>query len=317
MPNSVAAIVVTFGASLSEVESIVRLIKDQVAQVILVDNGSPSLKKLKSTSRFHIIRLKKNYGLAYAQNVGIERAIKLKVDHVLFIDQDSVPNPDMVNKLLFHFTKATRLNLHPAAMGPVTIDRRIGIKSSFVVKRFGLPSHYRKTDQMKDSILLVHFLISSGSLVSIDALKRIGGLRSDYFIDHVDSEWCLRAQGLGFSIFSAFDALMQHTLGDTIKQIWLLGWRSVSWHQPYRDYYVYRNTLLAIRDARPSFIWQCFLISRLFKFFIYFMLAYPNRLKRLRYIYLGLRDGIFNRRGRIDEKTFKLHAIPKTSLDPI
>jgi rhamnosyltransferase len=317
MPNNVAAILVTFGAKLSEVESLVRRIKGLVAQAILVDNGSPSLKKLKSTSRLHIIRLKKNYGIAYAQNIGIERAIKLKVEHVLFLDQDSVPNPDMVNKLLSHFTKATRLNFHPAAIGPVTIDRRISIKSSFVVNRFGLPSRYRKTDQMKDGILQVQFLISSGSLVSIDALKKIGGLRSDYFIDHVDSEWCLRAKGLGFSLLGAFDSLMQHTLGDTIKQIWLLGWRSVSWHQPYRDYYVYRNTLLAIRDTNPSFIWQCFLISRLVKFFIYFMLAYPNRLKRLRYIYLGLRDGLFNHRGRIDVKTFKLHAIPKTSVDPI
>jgi rhamnosyltransferase len=316
MPK-VAAIVVTYGAILSEVRSLIKAISKQVTHIILVDNGSPSLKTLKDTAQLQFIQLKKNYGLAYAQNTGIERAITLKVDYVLFSDQDSVSHPDMVNKLLSHFTKAIRLNLHPAAIGPVTIDRRIGIKSSFVIKRFGLPSRHRKTDQITDGILQVHFLISSGSLVSIDALRKIGGLRSDYFIDHVDSEWCLRAQGLGFTLLVALNALMHHTLGDTIKQIWLLGWRSVSWHQPYRDYYFYRNTLLAIRDTNPSFIWQCFLISRLVKFFIYFMLVYPNRLKRLQYIYLGLRDGLFNRRGRIDEKTFKLHVIPKTSVDPI
>jgi rhamnosyltransferase len=316
MPK-VAAIIVTYKATLLEVRALIKVITNQVKHIILVDNRSPLLKNLKSHARLHVIRLKKNYGLAYAQNIGIERAIKLKVDHVLFLDQDSVPRPDMVSRLLYHFTNATRLNLHPAAIGPVTIDRRIGIKSSFVVKRLGLPTRSSKMPKNEFNITQVHFLISSGSLISLKVLETIGGLRSDYFIDHVDTEWCLRAKGLGFSLLGAFDALMQHTLGDTIKQIWLLRWRSVSWHQPYRDYYVYRNSLLAIRDTNPSFIWQCFLISRLVKFFIYFMLAYPNRLKRLRYIYLGLRDGLFNRRGRIDEKTFKLHAIPKTSVDPL
>ncbi len=315
MPK-VAAIVVTYGATLSEVRSLIKAIQKQVTHIILVDNGSPLIKNLKSTPRLHVIRLKKNYGLAYAQNIGIERAINLKIDYVLFLDQDSLPYSDMVAQLFKYFTKATKLDLYPAAIGPVTIDRRIGIKSSFVIRRFGMPSRYRKTDEIKDDILQVHFLISSGSLVSIDVLQKIGGLRSEYFIDHVDTEWCLRAQASGFSLLGGFDALMQHTLGDTIKRQWFLGWRSISWHQPYRDYYVYRNTLLTIRDVRLHLVWQCFLMSRLVKFFIYFMLMYPNRLERLKYIFLGLRDGLLNRRGVLDLTTFKLHHIPRTSVDP-
>lgn len=315
MPNSVAAIMVTYGATLSEVEALVRLIKGQVTQVILVDNGSPSLKKLKSHAHLHIIRLNKNYGIAYAQNIGIERAIKLEVDCVLFLDQDSAPYPGMVGQLQRHHIQVINLSIPLAGIGPVTIDRRIGIRSSFVVKRLGLPSRYREALKNKTDIIEAHFLISSGSLISLRVLKTIGGLRSDYFIDHVDTEWCLRAQSQGFVLMGALNCLMDHALGDSIHRVWFLGWRSVSWHLPYRDYYVYRNTLLTVRDVKLSFIWHVFLLWRLVKFFVYFIATDSERLQRLKYIYLGLRDGLLNRRGRLDLKTLKLHPIPKTSLD--
>lgn len=314
MPNSIAAIVVTYGATPHEVDSLINAVQKQVTHIILVDNGSPLLKQIKRVSHLHIIKLNNNYGLAYAQNIGIERAIKLKVDHVLFLDQDSVPHPGMVDKLYQAVIIAQGQGFDIAAAGPVTIDRRLGTQNILVLNGL-LPRRYAPNQLKKNTFIEVAFLISSGSLVSIGALKKIGGQRSDYFIDHLDTEWCLRAKNLSYTLICVVDAKMQHTLGDTAKRVWFFGMRTVFSHQPLRDYYMFRNTLLMLRDVKLNFIWRLHFLWRLQQFMVYFCVFNPDRLKRLSLMILGLRDGLLNRRGLLDPKTFKLHRIPQTSLD--
>ncbi|MFX8766500.1 glycosyltransferase family 2 protein, partial [Acinetobacter baumannii] len=50
-------------------------------------------------------------------------------------------------------------------------------------------------------------LISSGSLISVEALKAVGLMRDYYFIDYVDTEWCLRAEYLGYKNFVSAQAI--------------------------------------------------------------------------------------------------------------
>jgi rhamnosyltransferase len=286
-----------------------------VTHIVLVDNGSPLVKDLKSTSQLHIIRLKKNYGLAYAQNIGIERAIKLKADYVLFLDQDSVPHSDMVNNLHRSMNDASREGMRVAIAGPITEDSLLGNKGFFVKSFLGVPykSHFKP--QFKAPYSKADFIISSGSLVPLEALKIIGGQRSDYFIDHVDTDWGMRAKMLGYQAIGVRDALMRHRVGDSARRFWLFGWKTIFWHQPSRDYYVFRNTFLMVHD-NPFNVWQLHLVIRLFKLMIYFCMLCPDRYNRFLFMMRGVRDGLLNRRGFLDVRTFKLHPIPRTSVDP-
>ena len=314
--SRVAAIIVTYGATLTVVRPLLKVVAPQVAHVILVDNGSPGLKILKGTSRLHIIRLDQNYGLAYAQNIGVERAIKLRAGHVLFLDQDSVPYPDMVKRLDLGLRDATKQGIIVAAAGPIMEDSILGTKGFFLKTFLGVPYKSYALSQIKSSFTRVHFVLSSGSLVPIKIFQKIGGQRSDYFIDHVDSEWAMRAKTLGYQAIGVREALMQHRVGDSTRRFWLFGWKTIFWHQPSRDYYVFRNTFLMIHD-NPFNIWQLHLVIRLFKLMIYFCMLCPDRINRIVYMMRGVRDGILNRRGFLDTKALKLHTIPKTSMDPI
>lgn len=313
--SRVAAVVVTYGATLAQVRRLLGSIEPQVKHVILVDNGSPSLKNLKSNSRLHIIRLDQNYGLAYAQNVGIEKAIKLKADHVLFLDQDSVPHRDMVQELCRSIRNAQDRGIRVATAGPIRIDSHTGKKANFIKSFWRTPFIVYPDTESRPSYSLVDFVISSGSLVPIEVLRLVGGQRGDYFIDHVDTEWTIRAGAKGLETIGVHTALMEHRVGDSAHRFWLFGWKYIFWHQPWRNYYVYRNTFLMAHD-NPFNIWQLHLVMRLIKLMIYFLIFSPDRFRRIRFMLMGIRDGLLNRRGMLDPKTLKLHPIPKTSMDP-
>ena len=50
------------------------------------------------------INLEKNYGIAYAQNRGVELAKKLKADFIVFFDQDSLISKFFFKNLLLNVT---------------------------------------------------------------------------------------------------------------------------------------------------------------------------------------------------------------------
>lgn len=63
-------------------------------------------------------------------------------------------------------------------------------------------------------------LISSGSLIPVDALVEVGMNNSSLFIDLVDFEWCYRAKYAGYHVLMTSNVTMKHNVGLTDKKIW-------------------------------------------------------------------------------------------------
>lgn len=320
-PPKIVAIVVAFQPDLPCLMEVLRAASPQVHEVVVVDNTpNPNPNLLAGCSdlkNLHLITLGDNWGIAYAHNIGIEWADSRRADYVLLLDQDSLPTPGMVDKLKAGIELKGAYKLHVVAAGPAYEDVRTGVRSYFMVSRFGFPFRY-KPYRKKDpkALVSVSFLISSGTLISMGALLELGGKRSEYFIDHVDTEWCLRARAKGYQIVGAHDALMYHTLGDEVKKIWLFYMRNVAYHSPLRDYYMFRNTLLMLEDVQMNLIWRLFLLLRLVQFAIYFLIFAKERPQRLRLMILGLYHGLRRIGGRLDPKTGHCTAIPRTKFDP-
>lgn len=320
-PPKVVAIVVTYQPDLRALKDLLTATCPQVDSVVLVDNTpypeSNRLNPYPESEKINLISLGDNMGIAYAHNIGIEWANERGADYVLLLDQDSVPYPDMVQKLLANLQCNDALKLDVAAAGPSYEDPRTGIRSYFMVSKFGIPHRYKPAKKSQPSnLVLVNFLISSGTLISIRTLLKLGGMRSHYFIDHVDTEWSLRARASGFCLLGVHDALMTHSLGDEVKRVWLFYTRNVACHSPLRDYYMFRNTLLLLRDVEMSVIFQLFLLSRLLQFATYFLIFARDRRQRLRCMLLGLSHGIQGIGGRFDIKTGLCTPIPRTKFDP-
>lgn len=316
-PNKIVAIVVAYNPDQHGFKNLLEATSPQVDQVIVVDNTPNPNPDLLSCcpklSNLNLISLGNNLGIAYAHNKGIEWARGAGAEYVLLLDQDSVPYPDMVSKLIKYYSFESDI----AAVGPVTVDARSGNKSFFLTSRFWLPVRYRPYKKPDPSNLIsVSFLISSGSLISMAAISRLGGKRSNYFIDHVDTEWCFRAREKGFKLLGVHDAFLSHSLGDLVKNVWFFYMRHVAYHSPLRDYYMFRNTILMLRDVGMQFTWQVFMLIRLVQFAVYFLIFAKERKLRARCILLGLVHGVKGVDGKVDLATGQCTKIPVTPFDP-
>jgi rhamnosyltransferase len=323
--DEVFVVVVSFNPELKYFLKLLDALMPQVTCAIVVDNASsPGIVEQVRGHSGHgieLIELPENRGIAAAQNAGIERAIALGADFVLLSDQDSIASTGMVSGLLAALQAARHdsLALPVAAVGPATIDRRTGARSFFVVMqdRWGLPRRWRARVRGKlPPFIKVEFLIASGTLIPIEVFTRIGGMRSNYFIDHVDTEWCFRAKAAGYRLLGAPASILEHQLGDTVKRIWFFGWRQVMYHSPLRDYYMFRNTLLMLRDTPMGMVWRIHFCWRLVQFAVYFLGFAPQRWLRLRRMSLGLLHGLRGKGGRLDESTGALVDLPRSQLDP-
>lgn len=319
----ISAIIVLYNPDEPTLLRLLRSLENQVQTIVIVDNSPHITFTLKMWDQIHSANLKyipleKNMGIGYAQNIGIKWAITQKTDYVLLMDQDSIPCQDMVANLVEVFSKNHERVPNIIAAGPAYTDPRSLAKSSFLTSRFGFPTRQLPDTQLKGSnIISAHFLISSGSLICVPKLLQVGGMRSGYFIDHVDTEWCLRARNKGFSLVGQPLAQMEHCLGDKTKKLWFFGWRTISYHSPIRDYYMFRNTILTLRNTEIPLPWSIFLLFRLVQFSVYFLLLAPHKKIRAKMMLLGIWHGLKNVDGELlVQKDCQLLPIPLTPLDP-
>lgn len=321
--SDVIAVVVTYQPELDVLEQLLDTLVMQVGSIVVVDNGSnANLEVWNNQSQrpaVEVILLGENRGIAAAQNEGIQYALDKGAGYVLLMDQDSVPSQDMVEKLIIAMSEAEKkAGPEPIAAGPVCVDSRTGTKSFFAIERNGIPSRWQPAAYytLDNFSLEVSFLISSGTLINLTLLSDIGGMRSNYFIDHVDTEWCFRARGKGYILLGVPGAEMQHSLGDKVSNVWFFGWRHVAYHSTFRDYYMFRNTLLMLRDAQMSVVWRLHFLWRLVQFSCYFLIFAPLRMQRFYYILMGIVHGLCDIRGKVDLKAFQCEQIPTSALEP-
>lgn len=314
----VHAVVVTYHPQEDDMQALLAALGPQVECIIVVDNASGAGVVYGMVSAgpvsLHLVELGENLGIAHAQNVGIGAAISGGATHVLLMDQDSVPAPDMVEHLLNGLEQYARDSAAPvAAIGPVSIDRRNGAPSFFWRSA---PQPYRWCPAPGEpAVVEVEFLIASGTLIPVGVLQKVGGMRSAYFIDHVDTEWCFRAKAGGYRLLGSAAARLHHQLGDKVHKVWFLRTRHVAHHAPLRDYYMFRNTLLMLRQVPLSAYWQRHLLLRLLQFSAFFLLFGSERVHRARLMLRGLHHGAGRRTGRL-RPDGRLDTIAPTNLDP-
>jgi rhamnosyltransferase len=305
----VSAIVVTFNPNMVTLDAIFAALRPQVDRVVIVDNGSAAgtvspLTSLAERYACTLEALETNLGIAAAQNRGVAVAIRdagattdPHCHYVLFLDHDSIPAPDMVGRLMAADVRVRAKRVRVGGVGPLIVDKRTGTDGRFVrAKKWWVG---RDACTMDCSEINVDFLISSGTLCRLDVFKDIGGMNEGLFIDHVDTDWCLRATGQGYRLYGVCDARLMHTLGDDVVEVWAGRWREVFVHSPVRDYYMCRNTVLILRELSMSRAWRIFLVTRLIVSMLFFGLAVAPRWIRLSRMARGIADGLAGRDGAI------------------
>ncbi len=294
----VTAVVVTYEPTAEVTVPLLTELAKQCGAVVVVDNGSAADRREKlqeACARLgaELVELPENRGIAAAQNVGIRRA--QGADYVLLMDQDSLPAPDMVARLVAGARGAVAAGRAVGAVGPVSADTRSSTEQMVYVSRTWGPR--RATAQELDAERLeTAFLLASGCLVPTPVLATVGLMNEAWFIDHVDLEWGLRVRRAGYTLFAVPDAHLAHSLGDRLTKLPGRA-QEVHVHSPVRTYYLARNTVLLMRSGLLGTRWTVGYAVWLAKYVAFNALLTAPRGERVRRMAQGLRDGLLGRTG--------------------
>ena len=301
----VAAVVVTFHPDPLTLGAVIDSIRAQVAAVLVVDNtedeaGQNSVRSLCTARAVAYHAIGANKGVGHGHNVGIAWCAAQNFDYVVLLDQDSVPAANMVATLGNALAGLRRAGERVAAVGAAYGHTLSDINSFFLQFDFPVCRRYYAAQLPPGAIVASDCLISSGSLFPMDAIRDVGTMRADYFIDHVDTEWFLRARLEGYRAFGVRDAIMTHALGEGTLRFWLGHWRNYPIHVPERYYYTFRNSLRLYRERHAMRSWILFDLKRLLLMALVSITLSPQRAANLRFIVRGIRDGLRQKSGKLD-----------------
>lgn len=303
--KDIIAVIVTYHPNEQVLQQQLDALLPQVSGAVIVDNASSEKKRewlrgLASLNKaIHVIELFENFGIAKAQNEGILWAKAQSAAFVLIMDQDSKPAADMVSLLLDGYQKLADSGVKVSAIGPKFIDEDSGRMMHHV--RFGWLSVARVKPNPDRLYTSVDFLISSGSLIPIAVLDDVGLMDESLFIDHVDTEWILRAQSKGYVAYGHCKALMYHSLGEHRMRFWFGRWRDIPIHKPFRYYYIFRNSIELYKRDYMGWHWKWVDLIRLFQVTVFMGVVANERRKKIKMIWKGFVAGIRGDSGKMPD----------------
>lgn len=299
MSAVVHAVVVTFYPT-EGLRELIDALLPQVDHVHICDNTPAPGQRVvleRDYPQVTVHAFGRNVGVAAALNEGVARA-RGRCSHVLLCDQDSVPLPSMVDRLLLTYREQHTKGLDVAVVGPDFVNEVDEAALRFQSATNENPwvyAHVRPT--ARAPVVEVAAVITSGSLIPMTTIDRVGPFLSDLFIDYVDVEWCERARSMGMACLADGRATMRHAMGDASLRYWLLRWRAICGYSPLRLYYQVRN---AIFVARQPYVSRAFRVGAVLfvlrKAYVYALFS-DRRLASLKSMLNGIRDGLSGRLG--------------------
>lgn len=281
--KQIGAVFVTFNPD-SQFSQRVKTLAGQVASVVVIDNNSVPERfefvKQTKAPNIEVIRNKKNEGIAKALNQGAAWARKQKFSWLLMMDQDSLASDDMVKEMQRSHQEALKESLQPSLIG-VNFVYTINGKAAFAL------------EHKKKSFFKTVGVQTSGSLLSLNMYKNTGPFREDFFIDYVDTEYCLRLKNKGQYAIIACKALMRHGLGTKGASTLTAN------YSPLRRYYRMRNELVTMREylfKNPWWVGK----HALYMIYEYSLVLTTEDKKRekIQAIAAGIRDALAGKMGR-------------------
>ncbi len=272
--------VITYNPDVGRLRELCLELSGDGIEILLIDNQSDNVQDIcdefDRDSDIRVVRNPENIGLAAAVNQLVEFARGARARYIMPVDQDSKFDACYATNMLgnFHELQADLPLL--AAMGAKVFDVRKRAYQRFM--RFGhtrverrtfsggLPNRYVDTD----------FLITSGTVVSLDCVDQIGPMREDLFIDSVDLEWSFRAVDRGWRLVGCEEVHMYQEVGVDSIRVPLLN-TYVRVHNPLRYYYMTRNRLFLYRQPHVRFTWMLKDFPRAVLKFMFLSVASPMR----------------------------------------
>ena len=271
--------IVLYNPEIERLQQNIEAILPQVDRIILFNNGSVNIKKIKylikkyNKGKIELLEAKNNEGVAKALNEISKVAYKENFQWLLTLDQDTVVKGNLIN--------IYRRYLKLPNLGQLSCD----------YQDVNLPT--KKQDKFaKDNMIKnVRKCITSGTLININALKEVGGFDEKLFIDKVDDDISYLLREKGYCNYKINVLGMMHELGK-IKKKEIFGKEVMtSNYNAFRRYYIARNNIIISRRYANEESMKQNLIDQL-KEWILILLFEDDKLNKSKAITRGIYDGI-------------------------
>jgi len=294
MSYKIFCVVIFYNPDIIVAHECITSIRSQVTYISVIDNSTRLPIQLLENDSYDVIRLGSNFGVGYAQNIGIQIAIEAGADYIILSDQDTIFPPNYVIDMFEAFEKM-KFNDRVAAVCPNFFDVNRSELCPMIIDAGSLGF---KLKTATSGLHKVCFANASGMIIPAQVFSDVGLMREDLFIDCVDTEWCTRAEHLGYSIYCNADMVITHSLGD--RSINVLG-RVITQHSPLRHYYLARNSMyLALYSKHLTVNKRLFFLLRAIKRVVGHAVLSAPRLENLRMGVLGIWHGVIGRLGKYD-----------------
>lgn len=270
--EKIVAGIVTYNAKPELLLENINAIIEQVDEVIIVDNASHNIEKVKEAlihKEVVWIFNQQNLGIATALNQIMKFAYDNHFEWAITLDQDTIVPPGMVRTL-----------------------------SKYLSKQYGIiaPRHIDRNNKASESgsaqeTTLVEWCITSGSLTNVFAWNMIGGFDESLFIDGVDIDYGLRLNKNGYKILKVNSTVISHAVGEANDHYFFGKRISVQNHSAFRKFYISRNILLiAKKNGGPKDIMKAYL--RIFKQIGLVILFEKNKREKTKAMLRGMREAM-------------------------
>ena len=222
--EKICAGVVTYNPEHDLLKKNIESICHQVEHIIIVDNGSTNKKEwiqIVESDEITVVWNDSNKGIATALNQLCGIAYEKGYKWIVTLDHDSI-SPENLLESLYNYT---------------------GEGIAIVAPNIIYKNNEQFTEQSKQGIEKVQWVITSASLTNLEIWEEIGGFDEKLFIDGVDRDYGIRANRAGYTVLKNYDVNILHELGD-LNCLKCFGRTIyVTNHSPIRKYYMARNSV--------------------------------------------------------------------------
>jgi hypothetical protein len=271
--------------TIETIESVLSL-EYEVNSVLLVENSSDKTIIRKIRTQFPdlaIIENKKNLGYAGGNNIGIQKAIASGADYIFLLNNDVSLEKDVLKKCVSAMEKSPGCGACQPII--VTFDDKERIWSAGTQLYFGYPRLFLKGAKLqKNGIKISPFgLVGCAILFRRSALQQTGLFDESLFLLHEETDWCIRAKQMNFSLLIISNAKVYHKISATIgmfSKIYL--------------YYIGRNWLLVGKKNFSFFNYLYVLLTEFLIRFPYYLyhVTRKGQIGMMKFYLKGIIDGI-------------------------
>jgi len=179
--------------------------------VVIVDNESKEEKINNLSNMFHyktvVLKNEKNIGFAAANNIGILKAIELKADYILLLNNDTIVKLDFLNYLIKTVTEEKSI------VGSLILNyynQDIWYAGGRFNKFKGTGYHVY---QVNSTITETDYITGCTLLVPSVAFKEVGLLDERLFLYGEDLDFCLRCKTKGYKMLVNSKSIVYHKIG--------------------------------------------------------------------------------------------------------